>query len=130
MQLRSKYTRLFTDEHGRSCLEEAEVALSPGLAVPPAEPLHTAPLLAGEGTFWVGAPPTWKGQDPHPAPRRMIFITVRGEYEVTVSGGASRRFPSGSVLLIEDTVGEGHATRVTSPDGVITFAVGLPVNMS
>ena len=122
----TSYTRLFADARGRSCFEEVEVALSPGLATPPAEPLHTAPFLTGEATFWVGAPADWNGEEAHPAPRRMVFVTVRGEYEVTVSGGASRRFPVGSVLLIEDTSGSGHSSRVTSGEGVIAFAVGLP----
>jgi hypothetical protein len=122
----TRYTRLFADAQGRSCLEDVEVALSPGLATPPAEPLHTAPFLASEGTFWIGAPAAWKGEEPHPAPRRMVSVTVRGEYEVTVSGGALRRFPAGSVLLIEDTWGEGHKTRITSAEGAVTFTVGLP----
>jgi len=56
----------------------------------------------------------------------MIFVTVRGEYEVTVSDGATHRFPPGSVLIVEDTTGAGHSTRITSNEDVIVFAVGLP----
>ena len=85
-----------------------------------------APFLAGEGTFWVGAPVTWRGEAAHPAPRRMIFVTVQGEYEVTVGGGGTRRFPVGSVLIVEDTSGEGHSTKITSAEEVVVLAVGLP----
>jgi hypothetical protein len=53
-------------------------------------------------------------------------VTARGEYEVTSSDGAVRRFPPGSVLLLEDTTGQGHSTRITSSEDCIVFAVGLP----
>jgi hypothetical protein len=125
--MKAAYARLFTDEFGEPCIEDGEIELSPGFAVPPAEPLHTAPFLLTDGsTFWIGAPPHWNGRDPHPAPRRMVFVTVRGEYEVTVTRGVIRRFPIGSVLIVEDTTGIGHTTRVTSTDDCIIFAAGLP----
>ena len=123
----ASYVRLFSDSEGASHFEACTVALAPGFAVPPAEPLHVAPFVAGDGaTFWMGAPADWRGSKIHPAPRRLIFITVAGEYEVTVSDGSSRRFPAGSVLLIEDTEGRGHSTRITSAEAAFVFAVGLP----
>jgi hypothetical protein len=121
------YVRLFADVHGTSFFEELKIDLVSGFAVPPAEPLHTAPFLVPEGaTFWIGAPTNWKGGEPHPAPRRMIFVTARGEYEVTAGEGATRKFPAGSVLLLDDTTGVGHSTRITSTEDCIVFAVGLP----
>jgi hypothetical protein len=56
----------------------------------------------------------------------MIFITVRGEYEVFTTEGAARKFPLGSVLVVEDTTGHGHSSRITSAEECILFAVGLP----
>jgi hypothetical protein len=121
------YARIFTDDRGISCFEDLEIELTPGFATPPAEPLHTAQFLAGDGgIFWIGAPTDWKGAAPHPAPRRMIFITVRGEYQVTTSDNVVRRFPVGSVLIVEDTTGSGHSTEITSAEDVVVFAVGLP----
>ena len=125
--MRATYTRMFTDSRGVSCFEDLEIELVQGFSDPPAEPLHTAQFLAGDGaTFWVGAPTDWKGDVPHPAPRRMIFITVRGEYEVTTADKILRRFPIGSVLIVEDTTGSGHSTTITSAEDVVVFAVGLP----
>ena len=125
--MQANYMRIFTDDRGVSSFEDLEISLVPGFATPPAEPLHMAQFLAGDGgTFWVGAPTDWKGGEPHPAPRRMIFITVRGEYEVTTSDSIVRLFPVGSVLIVEDTTGSGHSTRITSVEDVIVFAVGLP----
>ena len=63
---------------------------------------------------------------PHPSPRRMIFVTVQGEYQITASG-ETRRFPAGSVLVAEDTTGVGHSTKIINGSGdVIIFAVNLP----
>ena len=124
--MKAHYARLFADENGTPRIEDLDIELFPGLAVPPAEPLHTAPFLMPEGpTFWVGALPDWRGGEPHPAPRRMIFMTVRGEYEVTTAEGATRRFPAGSVLLVEDTKGSGHSSRITSAEECIVLAIGL-----
>jgi hypothetical protein len=125
--MRAVYVRIFTDERGVSCFEDLEIELTPSFAAPPAGPLHTAQFLTGDGgTFWVGAPTDWKGDAPHPAPRRMVFITVRGEYEATTSDRVVRRFPIGSVLVVEDTTGAGHSTKVISVEDLIVFAVGLP----
>jgi hypothetical protein len=62
---------------------------------------------------------------PHPAPRRQLFCNLRGEYEVTASDGTVRRFPAGSLLLLEDTSGEGHTTRFVSDDDVLVVSVTL-----
>ena len=124
--MKAQYARLFADEGGMPRIEDLDIELFPGLAVPPAESLHTAPFLMPEGpTFCVGALPDWGGSEPHPAPRRMIFMTVRGEYEVATAEGTTRRFPAGSVLLIEDTTGNGHSTKITSAEECIVLAIGL-----
>jgi len=124
--MKASYSRLFTDERGGSAIVDLELPLAVGFAVPPAEPLYTAPFLAPESTFWIGAPTNWKGDANHPAPRRAIFVTVRGEYQVTTSDGGTRHFPAGSVLIVEDTTGVGHSTTITSDEHCYVFCVGLP----
>ncbi|MFO1061950.1 MAG: hypothetical protein U1E53_33885 [Dongiaceae bacterium] len=124
MQVR--YVRLFTRSDGASCFEDREAGLEAGFAVPPAEPLYSARLSSAEVVFWIGGSATWKGDVPHPAPRRMIFVTVQGEYQIEASDGAMRKFPVGRVLLIEDITGAGHVTKVTSTEDAIILAVGLP----
>jgi hypothetical protein len=125
--MKAHYARLFADASGKPRFEDLSVELISGFAVPPVEPLHTAPFLVPDGpTFWIGAPPSWNGGEPHPAPRRMIFITVRGEYEVFTTEGVVRKFPVGSILVVEDTTGQGHSSRITSAEECILFAVGLP----
>ena len=122
---RASYVRLFADERGESHFAEVEVELAPVDFAPPAPPLHVAALFAATRCGFVGAPSEWGGQVPHPSPRRQLFCNLRGEYEVTASDGTVRRFPVGSVLLLEDTTGEGHATRITSEEDALVVAVAL-----
>jgi hypothetical protein len=124
--LEARYTRIFTDEHGVARFDEVAIELHQGFAVPPADPLHFAPFLATDGSFWIGGPTTWKGGEAHTAPRRQIFVTVRGEYQVTAGDNEKRSFPAGSVLVIEDTTGSGHSTKIIGTEDAIVFAVGLP----
>ena len=122
---RAHYVRLFADETGESHFEEVEVALEPIDFAPPAPPLHFAGLFPATGCGYLCGPVDWDGQIPHPSPRRQLFCNLNGEYEVTTSDGAVRRFVAGSVLLLEDTIGKGHTTRITSGDDVLIVAVAL-----
>ncbi len=122
---RASYVRLFADEQGESHFAEVEVELEPVDFAPPAAPLHVAALFPATGCGFVCAPVDWDGRVPHPSPRRQLFCALRGEYEVTASDGTVRRFPAGSLLLLEDTTGKGHATRITSGDDALVVAVAL-----
>jgi hypothetical protein len=121
----ARYVRLFTDERGESHFDEIDVDLEPVDFAPPAAPLHIAALFPATSCGLVGGPPEWDGSIPHPAPRRQLFCTLRGEYEVTASDGTARCFPPGSMLLLEDTTGEGHTTRIVSDDALLIISVTL-----
>jgi hypothetical protein len=86
----------------------------------------TAPFLASEGSFSIGAPSIVKDDTPHPAPRHTILVTTQGEYQITTIEGVIRHFPVGSVQIVEDTTGVGHSTKITSAGDLIIFVVGLP----
>ena len=86
---------------------------------------HPKPAVP-ERCCWLGAAADWEGHTAHPTPRRQILVTVQGEYEVTAGNGTKRRFPVGSVVLVEDTTGSGHSTKITSAGEALVFAVGLP----
>lgn len=119
------YTRLYVDDSGESHFEELDVALAPVDFAPPAAPLNIAPFLPTAESLWIGAPAGWAGATPHPVPRRQVFCTVQGAYEITASDGDTRRFSLGSVLLLEDTHGKGHSTRIIGEEGALVFAVVL-----
>jgi hypothetical protein len=122
---RAHYVRLFADEQGESHFAEVEVALEAVDFAPPAPPLHVAALFPAKQCSFLCAPPEWGGEVPHPTPRRQLICYLRGGCEVTASDGAVRRFSAGSVLLLEDTTGKGHATRITSEEDMLLVAVAL-----
>ena len=125
--MRAKYTRLFVDEHGGSRFEDLATELQPGFSPPGmATTSFSATFLPTDGSFWIGAPRDWNDDTPHTAPRRMILVTRQGEYEVTTSNGMVRRFPIGSVVVVEDTSGAGHSFKIIGTEDVMLFGVGLP----
>ncbi len=121
----ARYIRLYANESGESHFEDLEIALVPVDFAPPAAPLNISQFLPTAQSLWVGAPVGWGGEKPHPSPHRQIFCLLRGECEVTASDSSVRRFAAGSVLLLEDTWGKGHSTRVISKDDVLIFGVVL-----
>jgi quercetin dioxygenase-like cupin family protein len=70
------------------------------------------------------APAGWSS-DWHTSAARTMFIVLSGEWEVTVSDGESRRFAIGSAILLENTIGIGHASRITSVDGSLAAMIQL-----
>jgi len=106
-----QYTRLYADEHGVSHFEDLEFELSEVDYAPPAAPLlMSSPIESTRMVFWA-VRAGWDG-DWHPAPRRQFLVQIAGELEVEAGDGNVRRFTSGDVLLLEDTTGGGHVTRV------------------
>jgi uncharacterized cupin superfamily protein len=70
------------------------------------------------------APAGWSS-DWHPSSARNLFFVLNGEWQVTASDGESRRFGVGSVLLVEDTTGKGHSSRVVSETDSLAVMVHL-----
>lgn len=118
-------TVLTADADGESHFARAGLTLSPQAFAPPAPPLEVAdPIVAEQGVFF-RMPPGWFG-DWHPTPRRQYFVQTTGEIEVQVSDGETRRFHAGDVVLVEDTHGKGHTTRVIGDTAVCGVFLQLP----
>jgi len=49
--------------------------------------------------------------DWHNTPRKQYVIILEGGVDFTVSGGETRRFSTGDVILLEDTTGKGHRSK-------------------
>ncbi len=47
----------------------------------------------------------------HTAPRRQLVVNLTGSVEIEVGGGERRLLGPGTILLAEDTTGEGHISR-------------------
>ena len=117
------YTRLYADENGESHFEDVKAVLSPTNLVASATPMDlTEPILATQFAF-MSTPAGWSS-DRHASSARNFFVVLSGEWEVTASDGETRRFAIGSALLVEDTAGEGHSSRVISES--VAAVVQLP----
>jgi hypothetical protein len=121
--MEARYTRLYADADGVSHFEDLAIELLPGFAAPPAEPLHAAMFLRTAQSSWIGGTAGWKGDVPHPSPRRLLFVYLQGESESTSGDGEARRFGPGSVLLAEDIWGTGHSSRVVAPGIGLVFSI-------
>jgi EutQ-like cupin domain len=116
--------RLYSDSTGESHFEDVETDLELTDYAPPAAPLYlSATTPAGQFTF-MQAPAGWSS-DWHPSSARNMFFVLSGEWEVTASDGETRRFGIGSTLLVEDTSGKGHCSRVISESDSLAAMIQL-----
>jgi hypothetical protein len=119
-----RYVRLFSDASGESHFQDIAVPPDRELSVPPAPPLRMRALGPAVTAALVGGDSGWHGEVAYPAPFRMLQSYLSGTVEVTASDGESRRFGPGSLLLLEDTHGQGHSTRILD-QGVVLLLTQL-----
>ena len=119
------YVRMYNDADGESHFEDLVLDLVRREFAPPAPPAMVGSFLGTSGTLFFGADPGWGGDVPHPSPQRQIFCVMRGVVEVTVSDGEQRRFSAGDLIVLDDTRGAGHATRVIGTDDLLLFGAVL-----
>lgn len=122
--MKAKYTRLYTDDSGESHFEELETHLAPADFAPPSPPLDLSPPIQSQQFAFLGAPAGWQS-DWHVSSSRNMFVVVSGEWEIQASDGQVRRFGPNMVLLVEDTSGKGHRSRVVSDIESLAVAIQL-----
>jgi len=120
------YTRVYSDSSGESHFEDVSVPVAPVNFAPPAPPMDVAAPIRAERMLLATMPLTWASTW-HPAPRRQFYVQLSGTLEVQVSDGQVRQFPLGSLMLLEDTMGKGHCTRVVGNAIAKGVFVQLPV---
>ena len=97
--------RIFTGADGRSHFEDTAVDLID----------HGA--LGMISTLWPGKGVQFRevagdyALDFHTAPRRQLVVNLTGSVELEVGDGSVRQMGPGTILLAEDTSGEGHISR-------------------
>ena len=119
-----KYTQVYADENGESHFEDLEVEMKSVDFAPPAPPLYLSEFSPAIQYGFLEGPVEWFG-DCHPAPYRQLHFYLFGEVEVEVSDSEMRRFKSGSVILVEDTIGKGHKSRNAGSEKVPIAIVKL-----
>lgn len=107
------YVRIVAGADGGSRFEDGAEPLAEAEFAPPAPPLGVAAPVAATAVSFIGAPVGWDSP-PHPAPARQWVVMLEGAVEATTSDGAARVFGPGVAVLVEDTAGAGHRTRVVS----------------
>ncbi len=101
-------TRIYADSSGESHFEDFEVKLEDaGNIGRLSQKLAVKDIIFRENDADYD-------YDWHTAPEKQYIILLDGEIEIEVSDGEKRRFRGGQVLLVEDTTGRGHKTRVTN----------------
>jgi len=105
------YTRIYCDATGESHFEDVSVPVAPINLAPPAPPLNLAAPMRAERVILCEVPLAWASTW-HPAPQRQFYFQLSGTLEIKVSDGQVRQFSPGSLVLLEDTTGKGHCTRV------------------
>jgi hypothetical protein len=108
-----KYIRLFADDAGESHFEDVVIEFTNSDYTSSAPPLGLSPVSTATQFGFMSAPAGW-GSDWHASSARNFFVVINGEWEVTASDGETRRFGPQSLLLVEDTTGKGHRSRVVS----------------
>ena len=106
-----KYIRLFTDNAGESHFEDVVMEFTNSDYTSSAPPLGLSPMSPATQFGFMSAPAGWES-DWHASAARNFFVVINGEWEVTASDGETRRFEPQSLLLVEDTTGKGHRSRV------------------
>lgn len=100
-----KLTRIYSDENGDSHFEDVEIPLvdqgeigylSDGI---PVKNLQFR-MVSADYDY-----------DFHCAPQRQYIVLLDGGVEIETSLGDIRQFPTGDILLVEDTQGKGHKTK-------------------
>ncbi len=120
-----KCLRISADETGASQFDEVEISLREMNFLPPAAPLLVSEPIVSERMLFATLPVGWDGSW-HPAPARTYFFMLSGQMEVEVPGGERRRIKPGDAVLLEDTSGTGHLTRVIGDSPVDGAYVQLP----
>ena len=116
--------RLYSDSAGESHFEDIEIPFKLEAYAPPAPPISVTEFIGVEGFVVISSPAGWFG-DWHPAPRRQYMFCLAGVLEVEVTDGEIRRFGPESVVLVEDTSGRGHISRVVGEDRC--YMIAMPV---
>jgi len=119
-----KYTRLYSDDNGESHFEDCDVTFELVDFAPPAPPLDFASLGKAASCSIIRGDPGWEG-DWHPAPARAVHFYLSGGVEAETSDGEIRRIGAGEIVLVEDTWGRGHRSRIVGSTDVVIAVVTL-----
>lgn len=124
METQLCFARLYADAEGVSHFGQIEIEVIPQNFAPPAPAFSVSSLDAASACGFLYLAPGWVGEM-HPSPLRMWIFVLAGEMDFEAGDGEVRRISPGSALLLEDTIGPGHASRVVGATSVTLAAVRM-----
>jgi hypothetical protein len=122
--MEAPFVRIVATAGGGSRFVDEASPLADGDFAPPAPPLALGAVASAGSARFIGAPAGWDSP-PHPAPARQWVVMLRGSVEAITSDGEARTFGPGAAVLLEDTTGVGHRTRVVGDEPWLAMVVVL-----
>ena len=119
-----EYLRIFADAKDCSRFETWNIQMASNDYAPPAVPLNTSTPASARNIVFLELPAGWFG-DWHPTPVRQWLIFMTGACEFETGDGQRLMRKAGDAVLLEDTTGKGHRTRVLGDAPVRIAAVHL-----
>jgi hypothetical protein len=118
------YVRLVSDAAGESHFEPVEIPMSTRNFAPPAPSFDVSELAPAAKFGFLRVPAGWSGEL-HPSPLRMWVFFLSGKMEFEASDGECRPGIPGNAILLEDTSGKGHLSRVIGDADAILAVVQI-----
>ena len=118
------YARIAMNAEQASYFADGEAVFELKNFAPPAGPVGVAAMQPAESVVFTTSDADWRG-DWHPTPRKQFVFVLGGAIEIEVADGEIRRFAVGDIILLEDTAGKGHDTRVVSEAPALFAIVAL-----
>ena len=106
-----EYLRIYTDSAGCSHFETLKISLESNNYAPPARPLYTSSPEPANKIVFLELPAGWYG-DWHPTPVRQWLTLITGACEFEAGDGERCRRKAGDIVMLDDTAGKGHRTKV------------------
>ena len=116
------YARLVADESGESHFVPMTIGVTTRNFAPPAPPFAVSELTPASQCGFLRVPRGFAG-DLHPSPKRMWIFFLSGAMDFEASDGECRRCVPGDAILLEDTTGRGHLSRVVGDSAAVLAAV-------
>ena len=120
-----EYVRFISGPDGVSRIEKGlPILFEPRDFVPPSPPIGVSVLAAASGYAFLSVPAGFDGGW-HPSPRSQWIFCLSGNMRMEAGDGQVHTTSPGDAVLLEDTTGRGHYSRVVSDVPAVFAAVQL-----
>jgi hypothetical protein len=115
-----RIVRVYTGSDGKSHFEDVDVAMGERGAAG-----RISAMVPARGVMFREVAGDYD-LDFHNAPRRQYVVNLTGSVDLEVGDGSRRRLGPGSILLAEDTTGQGH--KSCAVDGQPRTCLFIPLD--